>query len=123
MLFQPPVFETIFRIPVAHRLMIMGSRSRGGPAHGVCWFHTEVDPAGQVVARYETYDETDAQGRDRCGWRKFDLCGRLVARHEVALRWSELVRMSSRREAETALQGPLPRPAPARREAQDLVAA
>ncbi|MGY2052571.1 hypothetical protein [Methylobacterium sp. JK268] len=106
MLFQPPVFETIFQVPVAHRLTIMGSRSRGGPADGVCWFHTEIDAGGQVVARYETYDETDADGRDRCGWRRFDARGRLVGRHEVPQRWAELVRGSSRREAEIALQGP-----------------
>ncbi|ACL61458.1 hypothetical protein [Methylobacterium nodulans] len=123
MLFQPPVFETIFRIPAAHRLMIMGSRSRGGPADGVCWFHTEHDAAGQPIARYETYDETDVTGQDRCGWRKYDARGRLVACHEVAMRWSQLVRMASRREAEIALQGPAPsRTAPTRRGPRHLAA-
>ncbi|MFE1602218.1 hypothetical protein [Methylobacterium sp. ID0610] len=106
MLFQPPVFETIFCIPAAHRLMIIGSRSRGGPADGVLWFHTEHDASGTAIARYETFDETDEAGRVRCGWRKYDARGRLLARHEIAMRWSQMVRMSSRREAEIALRGP-----------------
>lgn len=105
MLFQPPVFETIFRIPVEHRLVIRGSRSRGAPLDGVCWYHDEFDAAGTLVARYETYDETDEAGQERCGWRRFDAAGRLVARHEVAMRWSALVALKqSRRAAEIALQ-------------------
>ncbi|WP_245447634.1 hypothetical protein [Methylobacterium sp. 17Sr1-1] len=105
MLFQPPVFETIFRIPVEHRLVIRGSRSRGAPTDGVCWYHDEFDAAGTLVARYETYDEIDDDGRARCGWRRYDAAGRLVARHEVAMRWSGLVALKqSRRGAEIALQ-------------------
>lgn len=105
MLFQPPVFETIFLIPVEHRLVIRGSRSRGAPTDGVCWYHDEFDAAGALVARYETYDVTDESGQERCGWRRYDAAGRLVARHEVAMRWSALVsRKQSRRGAELALQ-------------------
>ncbi|WP_245291010.1 hypothetical protein [Methylobacterium aquaticum] len=105
MLFQPPVFETIFRIPVEHRLVIRGSRSRGAPLDGVRWYHDEFDAAGILVARYETYDETDEAGQGRCGWRRYDAAGRLVARHEVAMRWSALVALKqSRRGAEMALQ-------------------
>ncbi|TGD93893.1 hypothetical protein [Methylobacterium nonmethylotrophicum] len=105
MLFQPPVFETIFRIPVEHRLLIRGSRSRGGPRDGVRWYHDEFDGEGRLVARYETYDETDDSGQDRCGWRRYDAAGRLLARHEVAMRWSALLALKqSRRGAETALQ-------------------
>ncbi|QRE73864.1 hypothetical protein [Methylobacterium aquaticum] len=118
MLFQPPVFETIFRTPVEHRLVIRGSRSRGAPLDGVRWYHDEFDAAGTLVARYETYDETDEAGQERCGWRRFDGAGRLLARHEVAMRWSALVALKqSRRAAEIALQragahaapAPLPR--------------
>ncbi|GJD48792.1 hypothetical protein OPKNFCMD_1518 [Methylobacterium crusticola] len=113
MLFEPPVFETIFRIPVEHRLVIRGSRSRGAPLDRVCWFHDEHDPAGALVARYETYDEIDETGRTRCGWRRYDALGRLVARHEVAMRWSALVALkTSRRGAEAALQRPGPAPGP-----------
>ncbi|WP_407520646.1 hypothetical protein [Methylobacterium oryzisoli] len=125
MLFQPPVFETIFRIPVTHRLMIEGSRSRGGPADGVCWFHTEYDVRGEPVARYETYDETDETGRARCGWRRYDADGCLVAAYEIPMRWSRLVQTtSSRREAETALQDPATslRPVPKPRDRQEKVA-
>ncbi len=105
MLFQPPVFETIFRTPVEHRLVIRGSRSRGAPLDGVCWYHDEFDATGALVARYETYDETDEAGKERCGWRRYDAGGRLVARHELAMRWSELVALKqSRRGAEIALQ-------------------
>ncbi len=115
MLFQPPVFETIFRTPVEHRLVIRGSRSRGAPLDGVRWYHDEFDATGALVARYETYDEADEAGQDRCGWRRYDAAGRLVARHEVAMRWSALVVLKqSRRAAEVALQrvgapAPLPR--------------
>ncbi|KTS20464.1 hypothetical protein NS228_09370 [Methylobacterium indicum] len=105
MLFQPPVFETIFRTPVDHRLVIRGSRSRGAPLDGVRWYHDEFDAAGALVARYETYDETDAAGEERCGWRRYDPAGRVAARHEVAMRWSALVALKqSRRGAEIALQ-------------------
>ncbi|TNC07260.1 hypothetical protein FF100_33010 [Methylobacterium terricola] len=116
MLFQAPVFETIFRTPVEHRLVIRGSRSRGAPMDGVRWFHDEFDAAGVLVARYETYDEIDASGAARCGWRRYDAAGRLVARHEVPMRWSALVALQqSRRGAEIVLQrlggqlGPTPR--------------
>ncbi|GJD62506.1 hypothetical protein [Methylobacterium frigidaeris] len=105
MLFQPPVFETIFRTPVEHRLVIRGSRSRGAPLDGVRWYHDEFDAAGALVARYETFDETDESGEERCGWRRYDAGGRLLARHEVAMRWSALVALKqSRRGAEIALQ-------------------
>ncbi|OAS24181.1 hypothetical protein [Methylobacterium platani] len=113
MLFQPPVFETIFRTPVAHRLVIRGSRSRGAPTDGVCWYHDEFDAAGALVARYETYDETDESGGARCGWRRYDAAGRLVARHEVAMRWSALVALKqSRRGAEIVLQRLCGQPVP-----------
>ncbi|RVU14390.1 hypothetical protein [Methylobacterium oryzihabitans] len=109
MLFEPPVFETIFRIPVHHRLVITSSRSRGGRAHGVRWFHDEYDGTGALVARYETYDETDEGGRSRCGWRKVDAAGRLVAKREVGMRWAALVAaQSSRRAAERAVQATEP---------------
>ena len=115
MLFQPPVFETIFRTPVEHRLVIRGSRSRGAPMDGVRWYHDEFDAAGTLVARYETYDETDQDGEARCGWRRYDAAGRLVTRHEVAMRWSALVALKqSRRAAEIVLQrlGGPPAPTP-----------
>ncbi|MEH3148394.1 MAG: hypothetical protein PGN34_24410 [Methylobacterium frigidaeris] len=111
MLFEPPVFETIFRIPVHHRLVITSSRSRGGPADGVRWFHDEFDGAGALAARYETYDETDEAGRSRCGWRKLDAAGRVTMKREVGMRWASLVvAHSSRRAAERAIQAPEPLP-------------
>ncbi|MFH6782998.1 MULTISPECIES: hypothetical protein [Methylobacterium] len=124
MLFQPPVFETIFRIPVEHQLVIRGSRSRGAPMDGVRWYHDEFDAAGTLVARYETYDETDAACGARCGWRRYDAAGRLVARHEVPMRWSALVALNhSRREAEIVLQRLGSPPAPPPRTRQGLAAA
>jgi hypothetical protein len=43
------VFETIFRIPVHHRLVVTSSRSRGGRAHGVRWFHDERIPTSRLA--------------------------------------------------------------------------
>ncbi len=45
---------------------------------GIYWEHEEYDPAGTLVARYQSFDETNAAGERRSGWRKLDAGGRLV---------------------------------------------
>ena len=74
-----PNFEAVFGIPAAHRLLAVRSRSRGGHVAGIYWEHEEYDASGIRVARYESFEETTAGGGRRCGWRKFDPAGNLVA--------------------------------------------
>ncbi len=57
-----PNFEAVFRIPAMHRLLAVRSRSRGGAVQGIYWEHEEYDPAGTLVARYQSFDETNAAG-------------------------------------------------------------
>ena len=74
-----PKFEVVFAIPATHRLLAVRSRSRGGPAAGNYWEHEEYDATGTRVAHYESFEEMTASGERRCGWRKFDRTGGLVA--------------------------------------------
>ncbi len=75
---EEPHFESTFCIPYTHRLLAVRSRSRGGLVSGVYWENEEYDASGQLVARYESFRETTAEGERRSGWRKFDSIGRLV---------------------------------------------
>jgi hypothetical protein len=76
-------FEILFGIPAHHRLWLVRSRGRGGPMWGEYWTHEEVDQSGTVIARYESYEEVDARGQVRCGWRKYDASGGLIAQHTI----------------------------------------
>ena len=77
-------FEAIFRIPPAHRLIAVRSRSRAGIMAGTFWEHEEYDALGRLVARYESSEETTPHSNARrSGWRKYDVVGRLVAEGEL----------------------------------------
>lgn len=81
-------FEAIFRVPPAHSLIAVRSRSRAGMLAGTFWNHEEYDAAGRLVARYESFEESGLLGRDRQGgWRKYDPDGRLVAKGELFDLW------------------------------------
>jgi hypothetical protein len=72
-------FETLFQVPPTHSLVQIRTRSRGGSVRGIFWDHDEYDPAGQLIARYSSFDEVSATGLRQSGWRKFDREGLLVA--------------------------------------------
>jgi hypothetical protein len=77
-------FEAVLRIPATHRLVAVRSRSRAGILAGTFWDHEEYDAGGRLIARYESFEETNACGEyRRSGWRKYDLFGRLVAEGEL----------------------------------------
>ena len=77
-------FEAVFRIPPMHRLVAVRSRSRAGILAGTFWDHEEYDALGRLVARYESFEETNPRSNDRrSGWRKYDVVGRLVAEGEL----------------------------------------
>ena len=73
-----PNFEVIFQVPPAHRLVLVRSRSRGGLMWGTYWGHEEYDASGQLIARYESFDEVSIEGHQHRGWCKFDNSKRLV---------------------------------------------
>ena len=75
-------FEAIFRVPSAHSLLVVRSRSRGGLLSGVYWEHEEYDTTGALIARYQSFSESRDGGVRQSGWRKFDLAGRLIAEGE-----------------------------------------
>lgn len=71
-------FEALFEVPPEHRLVQVRSRSRGGTISGTFLEHEEYDPGGQLIARFETFEETGPTGRTTSGWRRYDQAGRLV---------------------------------------------
>ncbi|HEX8168709.1 MAG TPA: hypothetical protein VF601_23355 [Beijerinckiaceae bacterium] len=79
-----PNFESIFGIAAHHRLEQVRSRSRAGLVRGTVWEHEEYDPNGRLVARYESFQETDAAGAARSGWTKYDADGWVVDEGRIA---------------------------------------
>ena len=75
-------FESVFHIPSTHSLLVVRSRSRGGFQGGVYWEHEEYDPKGALIARYESFSESDHAGVRRSGWRKYDPAGWLIEEGE-----------------------------------------
>ena len=75
-------FEAVFHIPDSHYLLVVRSRSRGGFLSGVYWDHEEYDARGELIARYQSFAESDHAGVCRSGWRKYDPAGRLVEEGE-----------------------------------------
>lgn len=71
-------FEALFGIPPEHRLVQVRSRSRGGTISATFLDHEEYDPRGQLIARFESFEETGPTGRTTSGWRRYDRFGRLV---------------------------------------------
>jgi hypothetical protein len=45
---------------------------------GTYWGHEEYDASGQLIARYESFDEVSIEGHQHRGWCKFDNSKRLV---------------------------------------------
>jgi hypothetical protein len=75
-------FEAVFHIPPTHYLLVVRSRSRGGFLSGVYWEHEEYDTKDALIARYQSFSESDDGGICRSGWRKYDLAGRLIGEGE-----------------------------------------
>jgi hypothetical protein len=75
-------FEAVFHIPSTHSLLVVRSRSRGGFQGGVYWEHEEYDAKGALIARYESFSESDHAGVRRSGWRKYDPMGGLIEEGE-----------------------------------------
>jgi hypothetical protein len=70
---EVPNFEALYEVPATHRLVPVRSRSRGGLNRAEYWTHEEYDPLGRLVACYDNFEEVDAAGRTRSGWRKLDI--------------------------------------------------
>ena len=72
-------FEAIFNVPTEHRLVLVRSRSIGGEIQTERWHHEEYDYRGKIVARYETFIETDpVMETTRTGWYRYDADGFLT---------------------------------------------
>jgi hypothetical protein len=78
-------FEALFKVPVEHRLVLVQSRPTRGDLFGEYWEHEEYDHRGKIVARFETFLETDpVMGTMRRAWYRYDPDG-LVADWEEDL--------------------------------------
>jgi hypothetical protein len=72
-------FEEMFGVCPEHRLVLVKSRSVGGDLPIERWDHEEFDHRGRLVARYETFIETDpVMGTVRSGWYRYDADGFLA---------------------------------------------
>ena len=72
-------FEEMFGVCPEHRLVLVKSRSVGGDIPIEHWDHEEFDHRGSLVARYETFVETDpVMGTVRSGWYRYDSDGFLA---------------------------------------------
>jgi hypothetical protein len=72
-------FETLYDVPVTHRLVPVRSRSLGGRIPATYWEHEKYDALGRLVARYESYAESGSRvGGARSGWRKYNAAGHMV---------------------------------------------
>ena len=71
-------FEALFQVPAHHRLVQVRSRSRGGLISGTFWHHEEYDRSGQLIARFESFEETGPTGDLASGWRRYDATGRFI---------------------------------------------
>jgi hypothetical protein len=78
-------FQAVFCVPTDHRLELVKSRSRGGLFRGEYWVHEEFDENGNLVARYESFSESDPQtGSAQNGWCRYAGDGRLLERHQAS---------------------------------------
>jgi hypothetical protein len=72
-------FEAIFHIPDEHELTLVRSQSTGGKTIAERWDHEEFDHSGRLIARYETFIETDpVMGPTRTGSYRYDADGFLT---------------------------------------------
>jgi hypothetical protein len=72
-------FEEMFGVCPEHRLVLVKSRSVGGDIPIERWDHEAYDHRGRLVARYETFIETDpVMGTVRSGWYRYDADGFLA---------------------------------------------
>jgi hypothetical protein len=80
---EEPTFEVLFRVPPAHRLIVVRTRGRGGIVSSVYWEHEERDATGRLIARNDSFDEISVSGLRHTGWRKFDREGNLVSAGQI----------------------------------------
>ena len=76
-------FEALFRIPPQHQLVLVRSRSWRGLISGTRWEHEQYDTAGQLVARFESFEETGPTGQKVRGWRRFSPQGDLIGEEHL----------------------------------------
>ena len=72
-------FESIFNIPLEHRLVLVRSQSLGGETPSDQWDHEERDHRGRLIARYQSFVERDpVMGTTWSGWYRYDADGFLT---------------------------------------------
>ena len=71
-------FEAILRVPPDHRLEQVKTRACDGVVRQIHWEHQEYDVNGRMVARYHSFVELHENGRQFCGWRKYNSSGHMI---------------------------------------------
>ena len=80
-------FEKAFGVPADHTLKQIRYKSKGFLAMFESWTHEEYDAAGNLVARYESWHNTDPKrGKTESGYVKYDSGGqRIGGANELAI--------------------------------------
>ncbi len=71
-------FEAILRVPPDHRLELVKTSACDGVVQQIHWEHQEFDVNGRMIARYHSFVELHENGRQCCGWRKYNSSGRMI---------------------------------------------
>ncbi|NGM24303.1 hypothetical protein G3576_30215 [Roseomonas stagni] len=71
-----------FSVPADHRLVQTGYKQSGHLGQYEKWTYDQYDAAGQLVARYEEWDEVSVgAGWAQRGWRKLSPQGAVLKEH------------------------------------------
>jgi hypothetical protein len=76
-------FEAILRVPPDHRLEQVKTSACDGEVQQIHWEHQEYDVNGRMVARYHSFVELHENGRQCCGWRKYNSSGHLIEAEDL----------------------------------------
>ena len=71
-------FEAILRVPPDHRLEQVKTSACDDVVRQIHWEHQEYDVSGRVVARYHSFVELHENGRQCCGWSKYNSSGHMI---------------------------------------------
>ncbi len=76
-------FEAILRVLPDHRLEQIKTSACDGVVQQIHWEHQEYDVNGRMVARYHSFVELHENGRQHCGWRKYNSSGHMIEAEDL----------------------------------------
>ena len=78
-------FEEIFKVPNGNTLSKVSFRKKGTMDQNEYWKHEELDPDGNVIAKFESWSCTSLKPpcKTSSGYKKFDLKGNLIDEGDI----------------------------------------